>query len=138
MQLKTHFLLAACLTMACSLPAFAHQTRGGQGTGQQAGRGTMQQDHLHTQDRLHTPDQDRDRLRDHDRTHDSNNQIYGYSLMTSSERRQYRKQIRKLKTLQERNQYRQEHMTQMQDRARERGVTLPGMNGQGSGNGGTQ
>ena len=135
MQLKSAFLMAACLTLAGSLPAFAHQSRGGQGTGQRAGQGTMQQDRLHTQDRIHTPDRDRDmdRDRDRDRTHDSNNQIYGYELMTPAERSQYRTQIRRLKTLQERNQYRQQHMQQMQERARERGTTLPGMNGQGNG-----
>ncbi len=153
MHLKSTFMLTACLALTVALPALAQQAGGSQGAGQQAGQGTMQHDRLHTQDRIHAPDMDRDRDRDmdmdmdrdmdkdrdrdmdRDRTHDSNSQIYGITLMTTAEVAQYRDRISTLKTLQERNQFRHTHMLQMQDRARERGVTLPGMNGQGDGSG---
>ncbi len=52
-------------------------------------------------------------------------QIYGYSLMSQQELNQYREQMRAAGTTEERNQVRAEHRKAMQDRARERGVTLP-------------
>lgn len=51
--------------------------------------------------------------------------IYGSQLMTQKERRDYRLKIRQAKTVQEREQIRAEHHKQMQERAKERGVTLP-------------
>jgi hypothetical protein len=51
--------------------------------------------------------------------------IYGSQLMTQQERMQYRSQMRTLKTQEERNAFRLEHHKQMQERANERGVTLP-------------
>jgi hypothetical protein len=70
--------------------------------------------------------------------------IYGSQLMTQQERIEYRTQMRSMKTLEERNALRLEHHKKMQDRAKERGITLPdsppagggGMgNGQGMGGG---
>jgi hypothetical protein len=51
--------------------------------------------------------------------------IYGSQLMTRQERIEYRNQMRAMKTQEERNAFRLEHHKQMQERARERGVTLP-------------
>ena len=51
--------------------------------------------------------------------------IYGSQLMTTQERKEYRQQMRVLKTQQERDQLRSEHHNKMQERAKERGVTLP-------------
>ena len=70
-------------------------------------------------------------------------QIYGYELMTEQERAQHRTQMRAFKTEQEREQFRLEHHRKMQERAKERGVTLPeeplprgGGRGAGPGGGG--
>lgn len=144
MQLRITLLLTASLALAGPLPAFAAtQSHGGQGGGQQAAQGMMQKDRLHTQDRMrdriHSPDQDRDRDRYRDRdsdwTHDRNHRIYGYSLMTWSERMDYRNSIRNMKTLKERNAYRKQHVEAMRQRARERGVSLPGMHRAGNASG---
>ena len=95
----------------------------------------------HAADQAQTRDQDQTQTRDQDR-------IYGYELMTPQERAEHRAKIRSLKTVQEREQYRLEHHKKMQERARERGVTLPdeplprgrgagpGMGGGGPGPGG--
>lgn len=52
--------------------------------------------------------------------------IYGSRLMTEEERIQYRDRMRAAKTAEEREQIRREHHEEMKERARERGVTLPG------------
>ncbi len=54
----------------------------------------------------------------------SGGQVYGWQLMSPQERAAYRSQMRGLKTAQEREQFRLEHQKQMEERARERGVTL--------------
>lgn len=51
--------------------------------------------------------------------------IYGSQLMTREERIEHRNKMRSLKTPEEREAYRQEHHRLMQERAKERGVTLP-------------
>lgn len=56
--------------------------------------------------------------------------IYGQQLMTEQEREQHREKMRSLKTEQEREAYRREHHEKMQQRAGERGVTLPDEPGQ--------
>ena len=63
-------------------------------------------------------------------------QIYGSQLMTQQERLQYREQMRNAKTAQQREQLRLEHHRQMQERARQRGVTLPDQPPTGGGMGG--
>lgn len=66
--------------------------------------------------------------------------IYGSQMMTEQERDQYRNRMHSAETVQERDRIRAEHHEQMQQRATERGMTLPdepparGM-GQGSGSG---
>lgn len=75
-------------------------------------------------------------------------QVYGSQLMTRQERMEYRNQMRALNTQEERNAFRLEHHQRMQERAKERGLTLPdappvmgggmgpGMGGMGPGMGG--
>ncbi len=65
-----------------------------------------------------TQDQTRTQARDQD-------QIYGSQLMTPEERAQFRERMRAAKTEDERERIRREHHAQMQQRAKERGVTLP-------------
>jgi hypothetical protein len=68
--------------------------------------------------------------------------VYGSQLMTPQERQQYRDRMRSAATQEERDQIRREHHTDMQARAKERGMTLPdeppmmpGGRGMGSGMG---
>ena len=62
--------------------------------------------------------------------------IYGSQFMTVQERNDYRQQMRALQNQQEREQFRSEHHTKMQERAKERGLTLPDpMPAQGKGAG---
>lgn len=51
--------------------------------------------------------------------------IYGSQLMTTEERDAYRARMKQAKTQAERDKLRIEHHAQMQQRAKERGVTLP-------------
>ena len=51
--------------------------------------------------------------------------IYGNQLMTQQERMEYRNQMRTLKTQEERNSFRIEHHKRMQERAKDKGLTLP-------------
>lgn len=52
-------------------------------------------------------------------------QIYGSQLMTEQERLEYRERLRAATTAEERERIRAEHHERMQERAVERGVTLP-------------
>ena len=61
--------------------------------------------------------------------------IYGYELMTPQERVEYRNRMRAMKTVQEREAFREEHHRQMQERARAQGKTLPDMPPAGMGPG---
>jgi len=65
--------------------------------------------------------------------------VYGRQLMTPEELTAHRAKMRSLATEKEREQYRLEHHKLMQERARERGLTLPdepGPMGKGMGSGG--
>lgn len=61
--------------------------------------------------------QDRDRQRE--RT-----QIFGYELMEQGELDRHRQQLRNARTQEERERIQSEHRLEMQERARERGVSL--------------
>ena len=66
-------------------------------------------------------------------------QVYGSQLMTPQERAEHRTKMRAAKTVEEREQIRKENHERMQERAKERGVTLPAeppMGGGGMGPGG--
>ncbi|WP_159015604.1 hypothetical protein [Cognatiluteimonas profundi] len=91
------------------------------------------QDKLHDQDQLRDQDKlhDQDKLQDRDRLHDQDGlAIYASELMTPAERSAYMTRMRSLKTVQERNAYREQHRIEMQQRARERGVSIPSGSGQ--------
>jgi uncharacterized protein HemX len=67
--------------------------------------------------------------------------IYGWELMTVKEREEHRNKMRSFKTEEERTAYRQEHHKKMQQRAKEKGVTIPDEpreRGSGAGPGGGQ
>ena len=53
------------------------------------------------------------------------NKIYGSQLMTPQERGEFRAKMRAAKTPEEREQIRKEHHQRMQERAKERGASLP-------------
>ncbi len=52
-------------------------------------------------------------------------QIYGSELMTKQERMEHSTKMQNMKTKEERERYRMEHHKAMQERAKERGVTMP-------------
>ncbi len=60
-----------------------------------------------------------------ERTQIQNREIYGSQLMTAQERNEYRARMRAAKTQEERERIRAENHERMQQRAKERGVTLP-------------
>lgn len=152
MRKSVIIVLGASIAFALASPVTA-QTRGGQAPRANPPAATPRGDQLHTQDRLYDKDQlhdqdrlkdqdklhdqdrlkDQDKLQDRDRLHDQDGQaIYAYDLMTPAERTAYMTKMRSMKTVQERNAYRKQHRIEMQQRARERGVTIPSGNGQGA------
>ena len=52
-------------------------------------------------------------------------QVYGSQLMTPQERTEYQAKMRAAKTNEEREQIRAQHHEEMQERAKQRGMTLP-------------
>lgn len=54
-------------------------------------------------------------------------EVYGWQLMSEQERAEYRTKMQNMKTEEERNKYRYEHHQEMQQRAKQQGVTLPDM-----------
>lgn len=109
--------LGISLALFAALPAHAWQHHGGRQSVPAAGqRGTMMQNRDMTRDRDTT--RDRDRLND-------GSVIYGSQLMTPAERAAYRSQMNSLKTAREREELRLQHHQEMQQRAAQRGVTLP-------------
>lgn len=83
-------------------------------------------DQVRDQTRDQTKDQIKDQTKDQtqDRTR-LRDQIYGSQLMTEQERIEHRNTMRSMKTAQEREAYQLEHHKRMQERAKEKGVTLP-------------
>lgn len=51
--------------------------------------------------------------------------VYGWQIMSPKERAEHRTKMRSLKTKSEREAYRLEHHKLMQERAKQKGVTLP-------------
>jgi len=60
-----------------------------------------------------------------DRSLNRDRDIYGFQLMTPQERDAYRARMRSARTQEERERIRAENHARMQERAKERGVTLP-------------
>ena len=88
-------------------------------------------------DRLQTPAPDKLQTQDQDRLRDQD--IYGWQLMSPAERAEHRDKMRLITSREEREKYRMEHHMKMQERAKEKGVTLPDMpenKGRGMGPGG--
>jgi len=56
---------------------------------------------------------------------DQEMQVYGWQLMSEQERAEHRAKMQSFKTEEERERYRMEHHSMMQERAKTRGVTLP-------------
>ena len=88
---------------------------------------------------IYAADQVQDKTKDQTRLRDKD-QIYGSQLMTDQERIEHRTQMRNLKTLKERQAYQLEHHKKMQERAKEKGITIPdepmrGPGGMGPGGG---
>ena len=54
-------------------------------------------------------------------------EIYGWNMMTEQERVQHRETIHNLKTKEERERYQTAHHNKMQERAKERGLSMPDM-----------
>lgn len=76
---------------------------------------------------LQAQDQDRTRSQDRDRIHaEEHDQVYGWQMMNEQERLEYRERMSNMHSEEERERYRLEHRSRMQDRARQRGVELPG------------
>ena len=80
------------------------------------------------QDKTQDQAQSRQTIRDQD--------IYGYQMMTSEERNEYRQKMRAAGTAEERERVRAEHHEQMKERAQARGMTLPDQPRAGRGPGG--
>jgi len=91
-------------------------------------------------------DQDRDQVQDQDQDQDQtqiqsqsktqqttqaqdqssrNEPVYGWELMSVKERQEHRAKMQKMKTQKERTAYLEQHHKQMEERAKERGVSLP-------------
>lgn len=68
----------------------------------------------------------RDQIKAQDQTQTKDQEvIFGRDLMTKEELAQHRNQMRAAKTVEEREQIRNEHHKRMLARAKERGVTIP-------------
>lgn len=107
---KSHpFVLALSLATALTLTALptvvSAQPEGG-------GQDSMQQSR--------PPVSEQERLR-------SGSKIYGSTMMKRQERTEHRNKLRAMKSAEERDAYLQEHRTKMQERAKQRGLWLPGM-----------
>lgn len=55
----------------------------------------------------------------------SDQDIYGYEIMTPAERAEFRAKMQSAKTAQERERLQVDHQAAMQSRAKQRGITLP-------------
>lgn len=81
---------------------------------------TMDQQRL--QERDGTKTQDREQVHAQQQAQAKQAGIYGGNLMTAEERNQYRAELGKMSTDQQRNEYVERHREQMQQRSKERGI----------------
>lgn len=70
-------------------------------------------------------DRTQDRTQDQTRQTIQDRDIYGSQMMTQQERDEYRERMRAAKTQEERERIRAEHHERMRERAQARGITLP-------------
>ncbi|MDH3614365.1 MAG: hypothetical protein OEU90_04465 [Gammaproteobacteria bacterium] len=129
-------ILMASILAVTSVSSFAGHGKG-QGGNASADR-TQQVDRDRTYDRDRISDRDRtqdrdridvpDQVRDRDRIHDPANlkdqDIYGNELMSTAERKKYRKELGKANTQQSREKFQAKHETKMQKRALNQGQDL--------------
>lgn len=93
----------------------------------------VDRERMQNRTRVEEPDLDRVRDRDRQRIHDPafvrDEEIYGHELMSEKELKQYRNELRKLKTAEKQEQYRVQHENRMRERAMEQGKDLepPGL-----------
>lgn len=92
------------------------------------GQRDMGSDRLRLHDRSGVAQQDRDRIQDRthvpDQSRQSENNIYGYNLMSEEERNAYRDRIQNAEDRQEREQIEAQHRHEMQIRAAQKGVAI--------------
>jgi hypothetical protein len=91
---------------------------------------SMDRDQDRDRDQLRGHDQDQDRIQDRDRLHVTDpaslrdEDIYGNTLMTAEELRQYRNQLKNMETVEAREHYQTRHEAKMQERAQLQGKDL--------------
>jgi hypothetical protein len=124
------------LMMAAASQAYAqggqgqHQQREPTQAGPERAHGEQQVDRDRDQDRAadRTQDRDRDQTRDQLHVQDTaqirDQDIYGSSLMSTTEREQYRQRLQSAKTDQQWARLRMQHQEQMQARARTQNATV--------------
>ncbi len=112
MRINDILTLAISVSLVSAMPAWAYQSGGGNA---QRGGNAVSTSQPST---AVNPSQSQLKTRD---------TVYGSQLMTPAERSAYRKQMRSMKTTQEREAFRKQHHEQMQKRAGERGMSLPDM-----------
>jgi hypothetical protein len=141
-SIRKFSVIVSVLFLLSPVVAMAQGQQAGQPGGQQSGpRGGQQyqgQQQQRQADRAMNQDQtmDQQRLQDRDRTKTQERQqvhakqqaqakqagIYGGNLMTAEERNQYRTELGKMTSEQQRNEYAERHREQMEQRARQLGV----------------
>jgi len=139
--MKTKTFITTVVATAMALTSAAAIAQGnGSGNGGQGGASAQQRaqvergqrdldrDRMRDRDRIAAPQHDRDRIKDRTKAPDNagfnENNVYGYDLMTDSERDAYRERVMNAETRQEREQVEAQHRLEMQVRAKNRNVEL--------------
>jgi hypothetical protein len=127
-------VLVAAVLAFTSMSSLAAQGMGGGGSSsgdrtQQMDRDrTFDHDRMADRDRIQDQDRDQDRDRDHLNIQDpakmKDQDIYGNEFMTNAERNQYRNELAKATSAEERNRYQAQHEKKMQERALQQGKDL--------------
>jgi len=123
-------ILVAAMLALTSMLSFADQGKGGG----KAGKPDQQVDHDRYQDKDHANNHDKDQTRDRDKDSDkdrdqdqrhtqdptsiSDKDIYGGELMSPEERNQYREQLQRMDSDEEKLQFQAQHREKMDARAK--------------------
>jgi Ni/Co efflux regulator RcnB len=105
-------IIVASMLVLTSMLSYADQ---GKGAGK-AGKPDQQMDHDRYKDKDHDKDQTHDRDKDNDKDRDQD--IYGEELMSPEERSQYREQMRRMESEEERLKFQAQHREKMDARAK--------------------
>ena len=129
-------ILAAAVLALTSLATYAGQGQGPGGGATDRGR-QVDRDRTYDRDRMgdrtrteveparkHDRDQDQDRTKMQDPSKMKNADIYGNELMTTQERKQYRKELGGSDNQQARSEFQAQHEQKMQERALQQGQDL--------------